>query len=99
MVLLKKSLAILAQKGVLVSISAPYFNQLHSQDIGKTRALIKDFTRHNDKLGADYSKIHRRFVQSVSPQFGESAYKAFVSDALKFYKLDAKYQATSEHFE
>lgn len=54
--IVKKHYGDLARKGIIVSISGPYFNFLHDQDIGQTRDYVKSMTRHNDKLGFDWNK-------------------------------------------
>jgi hypothetical protein len=56
---LRGRLGELAKLGIPVSITSPYFADLHGASIARTRNYIKDFTRHNDKLGFDYSKVKR----------------------------------------
>jgi len=48
--------------------------------------MIKDFTRHNDKLGADFVNATRRYKLEHSPQFSISAYSNFVKAASEFQK-------------
>jgi hypothetical protein len=50
---------------------------------------VKEFTRHNDKLGFDYSVPLGGYYASYSSQFVESAYGGnggFLNKAAKFYK-------------
>jgi len=50
---------------------------------------VKPFTRHNDKLGFDYSVPGRVHVASYSEQFKESTYgkeAGFLQDAINFYR-------------
>jgi len=39
---------------------------MKSTDIKKARTLVKEMTRHNDKLGFDYSVPLRQYVRSFS---------------------------------
>jgi len=50
------------------------FHAMRAESIGTARTTMKDFTRHNDKLGIDWSKIENGPVASYSHQFSESAY-------------------------
>jgi hypothetical protein len=61
---LRGRLGELAKQGIPVSIASPFFADLHGASIARARNYIKDFTRHNDKLGFDYSKVKRQLVAS-----------------------------------
>jgi len=62
---------------------------MRAESIGTARTTMKDFTRHNDKLGIDWSKIENGPVASYSHQFSESAYgkddAGFIATALQFW--------------
>lgn len=68
--------------------------------------VVKEFTRHNDKLGFDYSIPMNGYYASYSVQFSESAYgpadrgkkdEKFLLSAIKFY-TDHSLPATAAHF-
>lgn len=58
---------------------------------------IKEFTRHNDKLGFDFDNSRRKYKASLGDQFASSAYPEFLVAASKFYKDNAKNEL-SAHF-
>jgi len=107
--ILKTKLADLAKLGLLVSVSKPVYIEMKSNDIRKARMAIKEFTRHNDKLGFDFSVPNNGYYASYSPQFKESAYggeDGFLNKAKQFYieayerdpENNQALLATSNHF-
>lgn len=65
--------------------------------------MIKEFTRHNDKLGFDFDVTARKHRANVGPQFDTSAYPKFLNAAHEFYKLShpelsAHFKNASEQF-
>jgi len=52
---LKMILGALAKVGLLVAVSKPLYQEMKTQDIRRARGAVKEFTRHNDKLGFDFS--------------------------------------------
>jgi len=75
-----------------VAISGPMFEDLHGQDIQRTRNFVRPMTTHNDKLGYDWSKVYSQMVRSISEQFSESSYKAFLQEAQTFYSTEAGFK-------
>ncbi len=71
---LKQKLAELARLGLIVAVSKPVYQNMKQQDRQKARLEVKEFTRHNDKLGFDYSIPNKGYYVSYSEQFKESAY-------------------------
>jgi len=51
----------------------------------QARRLIKHFTRHNDKLGFDFSNNYRKYKVNISQQFKSSEYDKFLAKAQQFY--------------
>jgi len=97
---LKNKLGDLAKLGLVVAVSKPVYQTMKTQDIRKARAVVKEFTRHNDKLGFDYSIPSNGYYVSLSPQFQESAYgkeTGFLSEAAAFY-TGKNMMDTASHF-
>lgn len=67
--LLRKSLAALADKGIITAVDAELFQAMKADSVATARATIKQLTTHNDKLGIDWSKISDGPVASYSEQF------------------------------
>jgi len=63
---LRGQLKPLAEHGVLVAISGELYRDLKSADLQRARNYIKDFTRHNDKLGFDFHVPTRKYKVSKS---------------------------------
>lgn len=59
---LKNRLKDLAEMGVIVAVSSPVYTAMKQKDVQQSREYIKVFTRHNDKLGFDYSVLKRGYV-------------------------------------
>lgn len=62
--------------------------------------IVKEFTRHNDKLGFDHSIPNNGYYVSYSPQFTESAYggeSGFLAKAVSFY-TEKNLTQEAEHF-
>lgn len=98
---LKTLLADCAQLGLIVAVSKPVYAEMKSQDLRKARVAVKEFTRHNDKLGFDFSIPSNGYYASYSTQFQESAYggnDGFLAKAAQFYN-DAGMTQTAAHFE
>jgi len=57
----------LAEKGVLVSITNLYYKELRRQNTQQAKTMIREFTRHNAKLGIDYDAQSMQYVQHVTP--------------------------------
>lgn len=66
---LKAVLGDLAKIGLVVAVSKPVYASMKSQDARKARIIVKEFTRHNDKLGFDYSVPNSGYYVSKSRQF------------------------------
>lgn len=81
----------LARKGILVAIAKNMMQALKANGVQAARATIKNITRHNDKLGFDWSNVDQQFVVSYSDQFSESAYPKFLAAAEEFYGKDTTY--------
>jgi len=97
---LKTKLSDCAKLGLVVAVSRPLYQEMKSQDLRKARIAVKEFTRHNDKLGFDFSVTSGGYFASSSTQFIESAYggdKGFLSIASKFY-TDHGLHDTAQHF-
>jgi hypothetical protein len=58
--------------------------------------MIKEFTRHNDKLGFDFDVTTRKHRANIGPQFDTSAYPKFLQTASLFY--ESNHPAQSAHF-
>lgn len=82
---MRSKLKELAEKGILVAISGSLYRDLKSADVQRARAFIKDFTRHNDKLGFDFDVKTRQYKVSKSRQFSGSAYPEFLKSAKVFH--------------
>jgi hypothetical protein len=63
---LKSMLGELAKLGLIVAVSKPVYQNMKSQDIRRARQEVKEFTRHNDKLGFDYSIPNAGYYVSKS---------------------------------
>lgn len=85
MQVLKTKLGELAKVGLVVAVSKPVYNRMKSQDLRKARLTVKEFTRHNDKLGFDFSIPNNGYYVSKSNQFKESAYDGFLKTAAAWY--------------
>jgi len=55
--------------GIIVAIGGSLYKDLSRGDRNSARMLIKDFTRHNDKLGFDFDNKSRKYKASLSSQF------------------------------
>ena len=96
---LKTVLGEMAKMGLVVAVSKPIYQTLKQQDIRRARMTVREFTRHNDKLGFDYSIKNNGYYVSRSKQFKQSAYGApdgFLTHAAEFYS--GINPATSSHF-
>jgi len=82
---LRTQLADLASHGLLTAIDTRVYRDLSQGNRGDARRIVKDFTRHNDKLGFDYSNKDRKYKADLSPQFEGSAYPEFLVAAANFY--------------
>lgn len=101
MKLLKTMLGDFAKLGLVVAVSKPVYATMKAQDVRRARLTVKEFTRHNDKLGFDFSIPNNGYYVSYSEQFSESAYgkdKGFLSQAVAFYK-EKGMTDTASHFE
>lgn len=63
---LKAKLADFAKVGLVIAVSKPVYAQMKIQDIRRARMAVKEFTRHNDKLGFDYSIPMNGYYASYS---------------------------------
>jgi len=73
-----------------VAVSKPVYADMKTQDITKARMVIKEFTRHNDKLGFDFSIPNNGYYASYSQQFSVDpptygGSTGFLAQASKFY--------------
>lgn len=66
MKVLKTKLADLAKVGLIAAVSKPVYANMKSQDIRRARMTVKEFTRHNDKLGFDFSIPNNGYYASYS---------------------------------
>jgi hypothetical protein len=48
--------------GIIAAVAAPVYQQLKAADLTRARNYVKDFTKHNDKLGFDYNLPLRSYV-------------------------------------
>ena len=97
---LKQRLSEFAKLGLVVAVSKPVYANMKSQNVQKARTTVKEFTRHNDKLGFDHSIPKNGYYVSLSPQFKESAYggsSGFLKEAADFYTSKGK-ESTASHF-
>jgi len=76
-----------AEKGILVAVAKPLYEELKF-NAGKesARRCIRTFTSHNDKLGFDYDVKARMFKAQLSNQFSSSRYPEFLRRAAKFHR-------------
>lgn len=84
----------------MVAVSKPIYADMKSQDLRKARVAVKEFTRHNDKLGFDFSIPSNGYYASYSEQFVESAYggeNGFLAQAADFYRGKGM-ESTAAHF-
>lgn len=63
---LKTILSDLAKHGLIVAVSKPIYREMKGQNLRKARTVVKDFTRHNDKLGFDFSVTNNGYYASYS---------------------------------
>jgi len=97
-------LADLAQHGLLVAVSGPLYKDMRMSGRFNAQRYIKDFTRHNDKLGFDFKNKERKYEASLSDQFSASTYPGFLRTASAFYnskgdeKLRDYFDAASQKF-
>jgi len=88
-------MARLAKSGIIAAIGSTLYQDMRGGNQQAAQRMIKDFTRHNDKLGADFVNTTRRYKLEHSPQFSVSAYSEFVKAAAEFQK---KYNPTYGNF-
>jgi hypothetical protein len=96
---LKTLLGEMAKVGLVVAVSKPIYQNLKQQDTRKARMTVREFTRHNDKLGFDYSIKNNGYYISRSKQFRQSSYggpNGFLTEAAAFYSN--RNEATASHF-
>lgn len=83
-----------------MAVSKPVYKDIKTQDLRKARQFVKPFTRHNDKLGFDFSVASNGYYVSYSKQVDASAYggpKGFLNKAELFYQA-AGMNDTANHF-
>jgi len=100
---LRTVLGDLAKYGLLIAIPGDMYRRLRSQNIQRARQYVKDFTKHNDKLGFDFSVPDKKYKVGYTKHFSSSQYKGFLEQASEFYKdaypeLSAHYKRASEKF-
>jgi len=83
---LRGKLDILAKHGLIVAVSGPLYKDMRMSGKFNAQRFIKDFTRHNDKLGFDFDNKTRKFKAGLSRQFNKSSYPDFLKTAAQFYR-------------
>jgi len=94
---LRTQFAAAARLGLLTAIDSATYRNLSAGSRNDARRIIRDFNRHNDKLGFDYSNTDRKYKVDLSEQFQGSAYPQFLQEASAFYAEKGETQL-ADHF-
>jgi hypothetical protein len=95
---LRANLPTLAKHGLIAAIDGQTYRNLITTSRTGARKLIKDFTRHNDKLGYDFDVLSRRYTVNYSAHFSSSAYPDFLRQAATFYSNWEGHDELSAHY-